>query len=116
MDSSENLLGYYYDPLFGDSKVHFVGQLTPQTLAPDFGDNTELDSVILTIPYSSTASTSEDTTTYELDSLYGSSPIKLSVFKNNYFLRDFDPNADLRCCSKLLFQRNFGARRTHGKR
>ena len=91
----ENLLGYYYDPLFGDSKVHFVGQLSPQTLAPDFGDNTQLDSVILTIPYSSTASTSEDTTTYELDSLYGSSPIKLSVFKNNYFLRDFDPNADL---------------------
>jgi hypothetical protein len=91
----ENLLGYYYDPLFGDSKVHFVGQLTPKTLAPDFGDNTELDSVILTIPYSNTANTSEDSTTYELDSLYGSNRIKLSVFKNNYFLRDFDPNADL---------------------
>jgi hypothetical protein len=94
----QNLLGYYYDPLFGDSKVHFVGQLTPKTLAPDFGDNTTLDSVILTIPYSNTAITSEDKTTYKLDSLYGSDPlkpIKLSVFKNNYFLRDFDPNADL---------------------
>ena len=35
---SNNLLGYYHDPVFGGSKVHFVGQLTPQTFDPDFGD------------------------------------------------------------------------------
>lgn len=92
---SENLLGYYYDPVFGGSKTHFVGQLTPKTLAPIFGDDTVLDSVVLTIPYASTANTSEETTTYELDSLYGGNPIKLSVFKNNYYLRAFDPNGDL---------------------
>mgnify|MGYP001120005849 CR=1 FL=1 len=92
---SENLLGYYYDPLFGDSKVHFVSQLTPKTLTPNFGDDTVLDSVVLTIPYASTANISEETTTYELDSLYGGDPIKLSVFKNNYYLRAFDPNGDL---------------------
>lgn len=92
---SENLLGYYYDPVFGGSKAHFVGQLTPKTFIPNFGDDTVLDSVVLTIPYASTATTSEDTTTYELDSLYGSNPIKLSVFRSNFYLRDFDPNADL---------------------
>ena len=49
--------------------------------------------VILTIPYSSNATTLEDVTTYELDSLYGSSPIKLSVFKNDFLLRKYDPSA-----------------------
>jgi hypothetical protein len=92
---AENLLGYYYDPIFGSTKVDFVGQLTPKTFTPSFGDDTVLDSVVLTIPYTNTADTSEDTTTYELDSLYGSDPIKLSIFKNNYYLRAFDPNADL---------------------
>jgi len=91
---SENLLGYYYDPVFGGSNVNFVGQLTPRTFAPDFGDNTILDSVVLTIPYKSTVDIGESTT-YVLDSLYGSDPIKLSVYKNNYYLRAFDPNADL---------------------
>ena len=57
---AENLLGYYYDPVFGGSKVHFVGQLTPKTLTPNFGDDTVLDSVILTIPYANTADTSEE--------------------------------------------------------
>jgi hypothetical protein len=80
---AENLLGYYYDPIFGSTKVDFVGQLTPKTFTPSFGDDTVLDSVVLTIPYTNTADTSEDTTTYELDSLYGSDPIKLSIFKNN---------------------------------
>ena len=91
---AENLLGYYYDPLFGGSKVDLVGQLAPRTFAPDFGDATALDSVVLTIPYASTAEIAE-TTSYALDSLYGTAPIKLSVYKNNYYLRAFDPNADL---------------------
>ena len=92
---AENLLGYYYDPLFGGSKVDFVGQLAPRTFAPDFGDATALDSVVLTIPYTSTTEIGETTTTYALDYLYGSDPIKLSIYKNNYYLRAFDPNADL---------------------
>jgi hypothetical protein len=91
---AENLLGYYYDDVFGATTVNFVGQLTPTSLAPDFGENTVLDSVVLTIPYNSTA-TSGETTSYELDSLYGTDPIKLSVFRNNYYLRAFDPNGEL---------------------
>ena len=95
---AENLLGYYYDSVFGSSKVNFVGQLTPKTFTPVFGDETVLDSVVLTIPYTNTADTSGEATTYALNSLYGGTEadsIKLSIFKNNYYLRAFNPNADL---------------------
>ena len=94
---AENLLGYYYDPVFGATTVNFVGQLTPASLTPNFGENTVLDSVVLTIPYNSTVSTGDDTS-YKLDSLYGgtkSDSIKLSIFRNNYYLRAFDPSGDL---------------------
>ena len=86
-----NLLGYYYDPNFGGTTAHFLSQLTPQNFSPSFGNNPVLDSVFLTIPYSSKT----DGETYTLDSLYGNDPIKLSVFKNNFFLRNFDPGSDL---------------------
>ena len=33
--------------------------------------------------------------TYELDSIFGNTPIKLSVYENKYFLRDFDPALEL---------------------
>ena len=90
-----DLLGYYYDPVFGGSNVNFVGQMRPTNYAPNFGDNTVLDSVILTIPFSSNSTTTDEITTYELDSVYGSSPIKLSVFKNDFLLRNFDPGAGI---------------------
>jgi hypothetical protein len=86
-----NLLGYYYDPNFGGTTAHFLSQLTPQNFSPSFGNNPVLDSVFLTIPYSSKT----DGETYTLDSLYGNGPVKLSVFKNNFFLRNFDPGSDL---------------------
>ena len=86
-----NLLGYYYDPNFGGTTAHFLSQLTPQNFSPSFGNNPVLDSVFLTIPYA----TKTDGETYTLDSLYGNGPIKLSVFKNNFFLRNFDPGSDL---------------------
>lgn len=86
-----NLLGYYYDPNFGGTTAHFLSQLTPQNFSPSFGNNPVLDSVFLTIPYASKT----DGMAYTLDSLYGNGPIKLSVFKNNFFLRNFDPGSDL---------------------
>lgn len=87
-----HLLGHYIDPNFGSTTAHFLGQLTPGIFEPTFGDNTILDSVVLTIPYYSKL---EDDETYSIDSLYGSGPIKLSIFKNDFFLRNFDPASDL---------------------
>jgi hypothetical protein len=90
---SSSLLGVYNDPAFGQTTASFIAQLTPSTLAPDFGDNTVIDSVVLRIPYYYRTIT--DSTYTISDSLYGSSPIKLSVYKNNYFLRDFDPSSTI---------------------
>ena len=47
----------------------------------------------MTIPYFSRGveTSDEDDITYELDSVYGGSPIKLSIYRNNFFLRSFDP-------------------------
>ncbi|NNK88420.1 MAG: DUF4270 domain-containing protein, partial [Flavobacteriaceae bacterium] len=68
--------------------------LTPSEYNPMFGENVVLDSVVLTLPYFSTLTdTDEDgNNTYEVDSIFGNSPVKLSVYKNNYFLRNFNPD------------------------
>jgi len=90
------LLGSYNHPQFGRSNSSFVGQMVPSEYNHDFGDNVVLDSVVLTIPYYSRAieTSEEGDITYEIDSVYGDSPIKISVFRNNFFFRTFDPFSD----------------------
>lgn len=95
---SSNLLGVYDDPLYGQTVASIVTQITPTSFDPDFGENPSIDSVMLNIPYFSRADGFDDNgnTTYtmtELDSLYGDGAIKLSIYRNNYFLRDFNPSA-----------------------
>lgn len=85
-------LGIYNDPVYGKSEVNFLSQLTLESNDPKFGENASIDSVFVYLPYFSTATTADSVTTYELDSIYGSSPINFSVYKSNYFLRDYDPN------------------------
>ncbi|WP_347923546.1 DUF4270 domain-containing protein [Pontimicrobium sp. SW4] len=92
-----NLIGYYNDPVFGSYSANFVAQLSPNLFNPNFGENVVLDSAVLTVPYySRVTGTNEDGgSDYALDSVYIDTPIKLSIFQNNYFLREFDPNSDL---------------------
>ena len=87
------LLGSYKHPQYGRSNSSFVGQMVPAEYNHEFGDNVVLDSVILTIPYYSRGveTSEEGDITYEIDSVYGNSPVKISVFKNNFFFRSFDP-------------------------
>ncbi|WP_452230367.1 MULTISPECIES: DUF4270 domain-containing protein [unclassified Lacinutrix] len=94
---SSNLLGVYKDPVYGITTANIVTQATLPTGSydPDFGDSPELVSVILTIPYFSTLeSTTDGESIYSMtakDSLYnGDSEIKLSIYENGYFLKDFD--------------------------
>ena len=91
-----NMLGIYNDPNYGKTTASLVAQLFPSTIDPDFGVDPILDSVVLTIPYFATATevTDEGETIFRTDSVFGSSPIKLSLFENNYFLRDFNPSGD----------------------
>ncbi|GAA0713163.1 DUF4270 domain-containing protein [Aquimarina litoralis] len=90
------LIGTYNDPIYGQSTYSILSQVLPDRFNPTFGDNPVLDSVVLRIPYFSNITETETNdngdivNTYELDSVYGSSVINLSVYKSDYFLRDFD--------------------------
>ena len=90
------MLGYNNNPVFGESKASFLGQVIPAEFSPSFGENVVLDSVVLTIPYYSRAveTSEEGDISYEIDSIYGNSPTKLYVYKSNFYLRDFDPSGD----------------------
>ncbi|GAB2761180.1 DUF4270 domain-containing protein [Salinimicrobium soli] len=97
-----NLLGVYTDPVFGSQKASIVTQLSMAQTNPSFGNQPELDSVVLTIPYFShvleTLQTGE--TVYKLDSVYGNSAIKLSILESNYFLNNYDPSTDFEQAQK----------------
>ncbi|CAH8281276.1 uncharacterized protein DUF4270 [Mariniflexile fucanivorans] len=101
---SSNLLGVYNDPAYGQTMASIITQITPTTLSPNFNDTPAIDSVVLSIPYFSrvTGTDTDGNPTYTiLDSLYGSKteedikPFRLTIYQNNYFLRDFDPSASL---------------------
>jgi hypothetical protein len=90
-----NSLGILDNPAFGATTASFATQLSLSSADPEIGNNPEIESVILTIPYFSTL-ISTDTNgdqTYALDSIYGPSDgkIKLSVYESGYFMRDLDP-------------------------
>lgn len=90
------LLGFYNDLAYGTTTASIVTQLIPTIYDPSFGTNPKIDSVVLTIPYFSKpiGQDSLGNTIYSIkDSLYGNDPIDLKIFKNNYFLRDFDPSS-----------------------
>ncbi|WP_161596096.1 DUF4270 domain-containing protein [Patiriisocius marinus] len=87
-------LGSYTDPAYGRSTVNLLSQLTLNNTNPNFNFYPELDSVVLYIPYFSELTTDDEGVgTYELDSVYGNSPINIEIFESGYFLRDFDPSS-----------------------
>ncbi|NNE31780.1 MAG: DUF4270 domain-containing protein [Winogradskyella sp.] len=90
-----NSLGIY-DDAFGRTTSHFLTQLSLPSFDPDFGDEVQIDSVVLTLPFYSAIEEVDDdgNITYSLDSVFGNDPINLRVFESNYFIRDFDPNAE----------------------
>lgn len=96
---SSNLLGVYNDPVYGLTTASIVSQITPTSFNPQFGTNTVVDSVVLSIPYfSRSISSNEVIPQYSIrDSLYGEeqdgsmNPVKLSIYSNTYYLRDYVP-------------------------
>lgn len=105
-----NMLGIYKDPTYGSTTASFVVQLAPTTLDPRFPEETRLDSVVLTIPYFSTAKGFEDNrNTYQLDSIYGNKPFSFKLYENNYFLRTFDPNSEFDTPQKYYSNRSLSA-------
>ena len=91
-------LGVFNDGTFGKSNVSYITQLLMNAPNPVFADTLDqeviLDSVMLYIPYFNENTTEENVTTYTLDSVYGTDPIRISMYESNYFLRDTDPNSN----------------------
>jgi hypothetical protein len=89
-----NQLGLYNDLVYGMSKVNLLAQVVLESPNPAVNFLPELDSVVLYIPYFSEETTDDqDATSYVLDSVYGNTPMDISIFESNYFLKDFDPNS-----------------------
>lgn len=101
-----NLIGYYNDPVYGATSASIIAQLLPnsfETNANTFGTDPVVESVKLTIPYFSTEISVDDNgkPEYRIDSLYTQNnditnvkSIKLTIYQNNYFLRNFDVNGE----------------------
>ncbi len=85
-------LGVYNDPSYGMTEASILSQLTMNQENPSFGVNPEIVSVILNLPYFSTPQGSGQELTFTLDSIFGNSPFKLSIYESTYFLRDLDPS------------------------
>jgi len=84
---SAGVLGYYQDSIYGSTTASTLSQVSLSAYNSTFGTNPVVDSVVFTMPYFSTGSVnSENETVYELDSVYGSDPIRVTAFRSNYFL------------------------------
>ena len=87
-------LGTYEDPVFGTSRATMLTQLTLQESNHDFGQQPEIDSVVMTLPYFSNrinATTTEDQNEFELDSIFGQGTFQISILESNQFLRAINP-------------------------
>lgn len=95
---SINALGIYDDPAFGTTTANFVTQVYLESYAPTIGDAAVIESVVLTIPYSShvVKINQDGSSEYALDSIAGPAEgkLKLSIFESGYYLRNLDPDSN----------------------
>ncbi|TPD68571.1 DUF4270 domain-containing protein [Flavobacterium microcysteis] len=108
-----NPLGVFDNGLFGKTTANFVTQVELKTENPTFREVPTVDkikSVVLNIPYYSThiETKSDGSNTYELDSVYGNieNKLRLKVYENGYYLRDFDPNSSFTDAQKFYSDQN----------
>lgn len=92
-----NSLGVYNNPVFGKTVAHFVTQVELASENPRIFEPL-IDSVYLYVPYFSKslgADPATGTTSYELDSIYGTAnaQFKLRVYENGHYLRSTDPGS-----------------------
>ncbi len=90
-----NPLGIYRHPVFGKTTAHFVSQVALSTKPTFTTVNTppQIKTVKLYIPYFSKKTKTDENgdSEYKLDSLFGTSKLKLSIYENKYVLRSLDP-------------------------
>ncbi len=90
------LLGVYNDPVYGVKVANVLAPLALVTTNPNFGNEPRLDSVVLNLPYYSTIleNDAEGNPIFQLDSVFGDSPFKLSVSRSDFYLNEFDPETN----------------------
>lgn len=92
--SPVGVLGIYNDPVYGKTTASFLTQVSLSRFDPSFGENPEVTSVVLTLPYftSLTGVDEEGNDEFRLDSVFQKTgPVKLSLYRSNFFLNDLDP-------------------------
>jgi len=99
-ETTYNLLGSYFDPVFGTTNAGIFTQFKLTTTAVDFGDSPVCDSVVLSMAYAGVygdSSAHMRINVYEIsddfyyDNYYYSND-KLGTYKNNLANIDFVPN------------------------
>lgn len=110
---SVNPLGVFDSGIFGKTTANFVTQVELKSENPKFRDvpsSAKIKSVVLNIPYYTTflKTETDGSNKYELDSVYGNiaNKIKLGVYENGYYLRDFDPNGGFVDAQKFYSDQN----------
>lgn len=108
-----NPLGVFDNGIFGKTTANFVTQVELKSENPTFREVPTVDkikSVVLYIPYYSThiETKTDGSNTFELDSVYGNieKKLKLRVYENGYYLRDFDPNSGFADAQKFYSDQN----------
>lgn len=93
---SVHLLGVYNDPIYGLKTANVLTPLALNTPNPSFGNEPTIDSVVLNLPYFSTSleNDAEGNPVYQLDSIFGNSPFKLTISRSDFYLNEFDPEAN----------------------
>ena len=97
-----NLLGFYNHNIYGPQTASILTQLDLSSTSSKFGNRPVVDSVVLKIPYFSTELEADEdgNKVYELDSIVGTSPIKLRVDVSGYYLNQFDPESNFEKAQK----------------
>jgi hypothetical protein len=111
-DLAINGLGIYTNPAFGTTTANFATQLSLSPSNPEIGNNPEIESVVLTVPYltdpNKTVTNTDGSHVYVLDSIYGPNvaEIKLSVYESGYFMRDLDPAGGFQAAQRYYTNQN----------
>ncbi len=86
-------LGIYKNQIYGETVASTLSQVTINPANLSVGNNVTVDSIVVTLPYYSTATglNKNGETEYRLDSVYGSSIMNIRGYRSNYFLSDNNP-------------------------
>lgn len=86
-------LGIYKNQIYGETVASTLSQVSINPANPSVGKNAVITSVVVTLPYYSTAVGVNETggTDYRLDSVYGNSKMNIRGYRSNYFLSDNNP-------------------------